>query len=153
MGILRVHARYFLKTSRRVETRRQFIGKRLVVHKAVCMGRADRLLVQRFGIEGAAFDPGDLRPHQGGPVLKILWARDKWAIADYVRRNVQTYWHPVGTCAMGLHERAVVNPRLQVHGVERLRFANGSVMPTITTGNTNAPTIMIGERAARLILA
>jgi choline dehydrogenase len=78
---------------------------------------------------------------------------DKTSIADYIRRNVQSYWHPVGTCAMGLHERAVVNPRLQVHGVERLRVADASVMPSITTGNTNAPSIMIGERAARLILA
>ncbi len=79
--------------------------------------------------------------------------RGREAIADYVRRNCQSYWHPVGTCAMGLNERAVVNPQLQVRGVERLRIADASVMPTITTGNTNAPAIMIGERAARMIAA
>ena len=79
--------------------------------------------------------------------------RGREAIADYVRRNFQTYWHPVGTCAMGLNARAVVNPQLQVRGVERLRIADASVMPTITTGNTNAPAIMIGERAARMIAA
>jgi choline dehydrogenase len=77
----------------------------------------------------------------------------KAAIADFVKRNVDSYWHPVGTCAMGIHERAVVNPQLQVYGVSGLRVADASIMPTITSANTNAPTIVIGEKAARMILA
>jgi choline dehydrogenase len=69
----------------------------------------------------------------------------------FVAANATTVWHPVGTCRMGRDELAVVDPQLRVHGVDRLRVADASVMPTIPRGNTNAPCIMIGERAADLI--
>ncbi|WP_246383830.1 GMC oxidoreductase, partial [Nocardioides stalactiti] len=59
---------------------------------------------------------------------------------------------PVGTCRIGTDERAVVDPQLRVLGVEGLRVADASVMPSITGGNTNAPSIMVGERCAELIL-
>lgn len=72
---------------------------------------------------------------------------------QYVRRTVTPSYHPVGTCKMGVDELAVVDPELRVHGVTNLRVADASIMPTITTGNTNAPSMMIGERAAELILA
>jgi choline dehydrogenase len=75
------------------------------------------------------------------------------ALRDYVRETAITYHHQVGTCKMGTDAAAVVDPRLRVHGVDRLRVADASVMPTVTTGNTNAPTIMIGERAAEFVLA
>ncbi|NOR02252.1 choline dehydrogenase [Mycolicibacterium fortuitum] len=70
----------------------------------------------------------------------------------YVRRTVTPSYHPVGTCKMGIDDLAVVDPELRVHGVTNLRVADASIMPTITTGNTNAPSMMIGERAAELIL-
>ncbi|MFT3864260.1 MAG: GMC family oxidoreductase N-terminal domain-containing protein [Solirubrobacterales bacterium] len=73
---------------------------------------------------------------------------DRAALRDYVRRTAITYHHQVGTCKMGRDELAVVDPTLRVHGIEGLRVADASVMPTVTTGNTNAPAIMIGERAA-----
>ncbi|VWM19247.1 GMC family oxidoreductase [Burkholderia lata] len=60
-------------------------------------------------------------------------------------------WHQVGTCKMGVDAMAVVDPRLRVHGVQRLRVADGAIMPTINAGNTNAPCIMIGEKAAAMI--
>jgi len=73
------------------------------------------------------------------------------ALIAYIRNTANTVWHPVGTCKMGTDPMAVVNPELRVHGVEGLRVVDASIMPTITTGNTNAPTIMIGEKAADLI--
>ncbi|MEH1887711.1 GMC family oxidoreductase [Nostoc sp.] len=74
-------------------------------------------------------------------------------IAAYIRQAVNTFWHPVGTCKMGTDCMAVVDSELRVHGVEGLRIVDASIMPTITTGNTNAPTIAIAEKAADLIKA
>ena len=74
-------------------------------------------------------------------------------VRRYVRETAITYHHQVGTCRMGDDADAVVGPRLRVHGIEGLRVADASVMPTVTTGNTNAPSIMIGERAAEFVLA
>jgi choline dehydrogenase len=71
----------------------------------------------------------------------------------YVRTHVTPSYHPVGSCRMGIDDLAVVDPELRVHGVRNLRVVDASIMPTITTGNTNAPSMMIGERAAELVLA
>jgi choline dehydrogenase len=76
----------------------------------------------------------------------------KSELSEFVARNIESYWHPVGTCAMGVDEKAVVDPSLSVYGTTNLRVADASIMPTITSGNTNAPTIVIAERAAQMIL-
>ncbi|HET9858637.1 MAG TPA: GMC family oxidoreductase N-terminal domain-containing protein [Nocardioidaceae bacterium] len=84
------------------------------------------------------FMPGSVTPSEGD-------------IAEHLRQNTQTLYHPVGTCAMGQGEQAVVDPELRVRGLEGLRVVDASVMPVVPRGNTNAPTIMIGEKAADLI--
>jgi choline dehydrogenase len=77
---------------------------------------------------------------------------DDAQLRDYVRRTVITYHHQVGTCKMGVDDLAVVDPTLRVHGIDGLMVADASIMPRVTTGNTNAPAIMIGEKAAAFLL-
>ena len=75
------------------------------------------------------------------------------ALLEFCRNHGATIFHPSGTCAMGPDPRvgAVVDTRLRVHGVARLRVVDGSVMPTLVSGNTNAPVVMMAEKAADMI--
>ncbi|MGR9073988.1 MAG: GMC family oxidoreductase [Gammaproteobacteria bacterium] len=93
-----------------------------------------------------AFD--DLRGREVAPGESV---RSDDALEDFVRRTASTTWHPSGTCKMGVDSMAVVDAELRVRGVEGLRVADASIMPTIVSGNTNAPTMMIAEKAADLI--
>jgi choline dehydrogenase-like flavoprotein len=80
-------------------------------------------------------------------------ARDDSEIYDFVRTTGGTVFHCVGSCRMGSDADSVVDPALRVRGVEALRVIDASVMPTITSANTNAASIMIGEKGADLVLA
>ena len=70
-----------------------------------------------------------------------------------IRNNSQTAYHPIGTCRMGRGPKTVVDDRLKVHGLEGLRIADASIFPTMPSGNTNAPSIMVGEKAADILKA
>ena len=72
-------------------------------------------------------------------------------MADFIRQTASTYFHPTSTCCMGYGPACVVDPALRVHGIDGLRVADASIMPTVTSGNTNAPSVMIGEKASELI--
>jgi len=78
--------------------------------------------------------------------------RDRAALARELPNRATSVYHPVGTCQMGIDERAVVDPTLRVLGVDGLRVADASIMPSVTGGNTNAPAMMIGEHCASLML-
>ena len=75
------------------------------------------------------------------------------SLDNAIREQARTIFHPSGTCRMGPTAESVVDPQLRVHGVEGLRVADCSVMPALVSGNTNAPTMMIADRAADFILA
>lgn len=74
-------------------------------------------------------------------------------ILEWIKHTAETAYHPVGTCKMGVDPMAVVDPSLRVHGITGLRVADGSIMPTVTSGNTNSVCMMIGEKAAELLSA
>jgi choline dehydrogenase len=96
----------------------------------------------------SAFD--EFRGREVAPGADVTSDED---LEAYIRETCSTVYHPVGTCKMGIDAMAVVDSELRVYGVEGLRVVDASIMPTLTTGNTNAPTIMIGEKAADLIKA
>ena len=90
--------------------------------------------------------------HSRGEIWPPNDARTDSEIDAFIRATGGTVYHPVGTCRMGDHDDAVVDEQLQVRGVEGLRVADASVMPSLVGGNTHAPTVMIGEKAADMIL-
>jgi len=90
--------------------------------------------------------------HRGKQLTPEFQLNSDADIRRHIHENAETIYHPVGTCKMGNDEMAVVNERLQVHGIKRLRVVDASIMPTLIGGNTNAPAIAIAEKAADMII-
>ncbi len=112
-----------------------------------------RRSVWSFRLAQSIADADAFAEVNGGPYEPERVLTDDAEIVPFLRSSSETLYHPVGTCAMGTGPEAVLDPDLRVRGVRGLRVADASVMPTITRGNTNAPTIMIAEKAADLVLA
>jgi choline dehydrogenase len=93
-----------------------------------------------------------LQPYVMDEIYPGVAATSDDALLDYVRRTGVSNQHPTSSCAMGIGSNSVVDPRLRVHGIAGLRVADASIMPVVVGGNTNAPSIMIGEKAAAMIL-
>ena len=94
-----------------------------------------------------------LHPYQPEEILPGPVVQSDEDLLEKARDIATTIFHPVGTCKMGSDPMAVVDNELRVHGVAGLRVADASIMPTLTSGNTNAPSIMIGEKASKMVLA
>ena len=105
------------------------------------------IALSRKILQAAAFDGV-----RGAELLPGIEVQSDAEIDEYVRAHTETLYHPVGTCKMGSDRMAVVNDRLQVLGTQGLRVVDASIMPTIVSGNTNAPTIAIAEKAADTII-
>ncbi len=108
------------------------------------------LMVKGFGIMRQVLEAPALDKWRGKELYtENIHERD--AIKSMIRQRADTVYHPVGSCKMGNDDRAVVDDQLRVHGIENLRISDASIMPTLIGGNTNAPTIMIGEKCAAMI--
>ncbi len=110
-----------------------------------------RVLLSGIAISRRIFAQNAIAPHSAVETLPGPEVQTEDDLAEYCRKTCTTIFHPVGTCRMGEGPAAVVDPRLRVHGIGGLRVIDASVMPTLTTGNTNAPTIMIAEKGAAMI--
>jgi choline dehydrogenase-like flavoprotein len=107
-------------------------------------------MVRGFKISRGIMESPRLAPHRGRDLFTAGVHTDA-EIRHVLRQRSDTIYHPVGTCRMGIDNAAVVDPQLRVRGIAGLRVADASVMPTLIGGNTNAPTIMIGEKASDMI--
>jgi len=111
-----------------------------------------RVLAAGARLSRRIFTQPPLAQHSVAEILPGPACESETDFAEHARKFGTTIYHPVGTCRMGVGPNAVVDPRLRVYGIDGLRVLDASVMPTLTTGNTNAPTIMIAEKGAAIIL-
>jgi choline dehydrogenase-like flavoprotein len=109
------------------------------------------VMIRAYKASQAVMQSDSFAPVRGTPLVPEPAIDDDAAIEQFIRNRADTIYHPVGTCRMGSDASSVVDLELRVRGVQGLRVVDASIMPTLIGGNTNAPTIMIAERAADLI--
>lgn len=117
-------------------------------HEADAQLFLDGMRVARKVAQQPALKPLIVRETRPGPEVA-----DDAGLLDYMKGTIQTSWHMVGTCKMGVDDMAVVDPQLRVRGLEGLRVIDSSICPTIPSSNTNIPSIAIGEKGADMVLA
>jgi choline dehydrogenase len=127
-------------------------AKPIIDHRALGDQNDVRRLVVGLKTAERLFETPAFKPFVAEQLAPPTTAQSDDDYIAYMRSVAGTAYHPVGTCKMGLDRDAVVDPRLRVHGMAGLRVVDASIMPRITSGNTNAPAIMIGEHGADLIL-
>lgn len=110
------------------------------------------IMVRAYRASQALLHSSPFASVRGKPLVPEPAVDDEAAIEQFIRNRADTIYHPVGTCRMGTDTDAVVDTELRVRGVQGLRVVDASIMPTLVGGNTNAPTIMIAEKAADLML-
>lgn len=116
--------------------------------------RIDRdTMVEGFKMMRRIVEAGPMDPFRGEEYSPGSEVEGDDAIEQWIRQNSETAYHPIGTCRMGPGPNAVVDERLKVYGLDGLRVADASIFPTMPSGNTNAPSIMVGEKCADLIMA
>ncbi|GAA1620906.1 GMC family oxidoreductase N-terminal domain-containing protein [Nonomuraea maheshkhaliensis] len=127
-------------------------GADVLIDPAYLSAEADvRRLVAGLRTAQRVFATDAMKPFAGGPMAPYWAPETDEELARWVRERGETLYHPVGTCRMGADADSVVDPELRVRGVEGLRVADASVMPTLNRGHTHAPAVMIGEKGADLI--
>jgi choline dehydrogenase len=126
------------------------LAKPLILHNYLAEEEDRRSAIDGVRLVEQIAHTEPLARYSQRPVFAPEGDSDEQLLA-HVRLTLQTLYHPVGTCKMGVDELAIVDPQLRVHGLEGLRVVDASVMPSVPRGNTNAPTIAIAERAADLI--
>jgi choline dehydrogenase-like flavoprotein len=108
-------------------------------------------LVRGFQIMRQVLEQPALARHGGRESARSAWAQTERQIESFIRQHADTVYHPVGSCRMGPGPMDVVDAELRVHGLEGLRVVDASIMPRIVGGNTNAPVVMIAEKASDLM--
>jgi choline dehydrogenase len=111
-----------------------------------------RTMIDGFRMVRKIMHAGPLDAYRGEEFSPGAHVASDDEILGWIRNNSETAYHPIGTCRMGPGTECVVDETLRVHGLDGLRIADASIMPTMPSGNTNAPCIMVGEKAADLIL-
>jgi choline dehydrogenase len=146
--LLRPHSVGSMHIQSRDPLQQASMDSRYLSHEADAQLFLDGVRLARHVSQRPALRPLIVRETRPGPDVQ-----DDAALLEYIRATVQTSWHQIGTCKMGLDSSAVVDPELRVCGIANLRVIDSSICPTIPSSNTNIASIAIGEKGVDMLLA